>query len=292
LWKTQDLIVSYDPMGIFRPWHNPRLGKQYKTASGWFHIDLGARASPAHPKAYPYQKSVPEEQCAAGEELFEHWHSLRGLFCLSDQNENTGGLVVFPGSHKLFFEHVLPVIQARGEEGDEDFNSFQDDFELMQLLQTHSLQAKLVQAKAGDFIIWDSRTVHSNTPALRHPQTPEDRLLRAVAYVAMAPAAWASEAVLEYRRTCYERRQCTITGHMPHFPELLDEEAQHETAILTDVEPEVKRHLRDAPAAVKALVDPWYVRHPRDHLDNGSPGVFALRPRASGRLYTEDIRGP
>merc|ERR1711920_646405 len=170
----------------------------------------------------------------------------------------TGGLVVFPGSHKMFFEHVLPILKKKGDDGDEDFHVFHEDPELNHLLQNHPLRAKLVHVKAGDFIIWDSRTVHANTPALRYPQTPDDRLLRAVAYVAMAPAAWASEAVRDYRRICYEMQQCTITGHMPHFPELqFDEAAQEDAAFLKRLG-EVKRHLSDAPVDVQALVDPWY----------------------------------
>jgi hypothetical protein len=249
LWNTGDLIVSYDKMGFFRPWHNPRLGRQYKTANGWYHVDLGARADMNHPEKYPYQ------ELASG----DHCHALQGLLCLYDQNETTGGLVLLPGSHKMLFEHVLPILAKM--DGDEDFHAFHEDHDLNHILQNDSSRSKLVQAKAGDFIIWDSRTVHANTPALRHPQTPEDRLLRAVAYVAMAPAAWASEAAREYRRCCYERRQCTITGHMPHFPELQFDRDAQEYAALWERVGEVKRLLSDAPAAVQALVDPWYSWH-------------------------------
>lgn len=258
LQQVLEQIVSYDKMGFFRPWHNPRLGKPsgYITKSGWYHVDLDARADTNHKQAYPYQESAPREQPAAREESPDRCHALQGLLSLYDQNETTGGLVLFPGSHNMFFEDVLPIIKRSEDDADED--DLHEDPEFMRLLQNYPLRPKLVQAKAGDFIIWDSRTVHADTPALRHPQTPEDRLLRAVAYVAMAPASWASEAVRDYRRSSYERRQCTRTGHMPHFPELNFEKDDQLFAAALKSACKVKRPLSEASAEVQALVDPWY----------------------------------
>eukprot|EP00971_Amphidinium_carterae_P256231 5087384-Amphidinium_carterae.1 len=77
-----------------------------------------------------------------------------------------------------------------------------------------AMPKKLVTCKAGDLVLWDSRTVHCNTPALSTPITPGNRLLRACAYVCMTPKAWADERTLEDRRKGYEIR--VTTSHWPH----------------------------------------------------------------------------
>ena len=45
--------------------------------------------------------------------------------------------------------------------------------------------------KAGDLVLWDSRTIHCNSPALKPPTTAlgyrDDELLRAVVYTCMTP---------------------------------------------------------------------------------------------------------
>jgi len=47
----------------------------------------------------------------------------------------------------------------------------------------------LVAARAGDLLLWDSRTVHCNTPALEDgdPIQSQPELLRVVAYICMMP---------------------------------------------------------------------------------------------------------
>ena len=75
----------------------------------------------------------------------------------------------------------------------------------------------LIGAKAGDMILWDSRTAHCNSPSIL-PPIPQDytqpKLLRAVGYVCMTPTAWASQEVLIARRNGYVN--LTSTSHWPH----------------------------------------------------------------------------
>lgn len=76
----------------------------------------------------------------------------------------------------------------------------------------------MVCCRAGDLILWDSRTVHCNTPCLDHPAPetgqPFKDLIRAVCYVCMTPKRWATNAVLA------ERRRAVVglvgTTHWPH----------------------------------------------------------------------------
>eukprot|EP01052_Picozoa_sp_SAG31_P001852 SAG31_NODE_62_length_28678_cov_21.548270_23_plen_183_part_00 len=83
---------------------------------------------------------------------------------------------------------------------------------------------RLVTAKAGSLVLWDSRTVHCNTPgtedaappgpAASAPQNLE--LLRIASYVAMVPRAFASNAVLAQRVDAWEGYN--RTNHCPQHP--------------------------------------------------------------------------
>eukprot|EP00300_Choanocystis_sp_HF-7_P001523 c11232_g1_i1.p1 GENE.c11232_g1_i1~~c11232_g1_i1.p1 ORF type:complete len:133 (-),score=27.24 c11232_g1_i1:18-416(-) len=103
----------------------------------------------------------------------------------------------------------------------------------------------LVCARAGDAILWDSRTVHCNAPGTAIPwneceelrdrslpvlqnikpccvgeefeyeaQKP-DELLRMIGYVCMVPRSKASEEVLERRKQAFA--QDITTTHFPQY---------------------------------------------------------------------------
>lgn len=172
VWKTSELLTSYDGFGLFRPWHHGFP----KTLGGWFHVDQGRLKS--------------GQQC------------VQGLMSLYDQDATTGGLIVIPGSHK-HFDSI-----AADAEDDSDF------IQLPRESPVWSMPHRLVTCCAGDFILWDSRCVHCNTPAVEQPTSPPGRLLRCVVYVCMTPKAWATEETLERRRKGYEMRM--TTSHWPH----------------------------------------------------------------------------
>jgi hypothetical protein len=84
-----------------------------------------------------------------------------------------------------------------------------------------------VCAQAGDLILWDSRTVHCNTPALTVPAflalSPAERvaeaaaatqLIRVVSYVCMLPTAHATPDVLQNRLELFRHR--IATSHWPN----------------------------------------------------------------------------
>jgi len=64
-----------------------------------------------------------------------------------DINEKIGGTEVIPGSHKLQEE------QAKVYKNN-------DDWTVLNYNDPLQGKGKLVEAKAGDLILWDSRTVH------------------------------------------------------------------------------------------------------------------------------------
>eukprot|EP00403_Amphidinium_massartii_P039284 CAMPEP_0178439462 /NCGR_PEP_ID=MMETSP0689_2-20121128/36171_1 /TAXON_ID=160604 /ORGANISM="Amphidinium massartii, Strain CS-259" /LENGTH=347 /DNA_ID=CAMNT_0020061997 /DNA_START=51 /DNA_END=1094 /DNA_ORIENTATION=- len=147
-----------------------------KTAGNWLHVDQGPTKIGRH--------------------------GVQGFVSLYDQDATTGGLVVIPQSH-LRHEEVLSYATS-----DSDFVPCNEASSVIQM------KKRLVSCKAGDLVLWDSRCVHCNTPALCAPTAPGSRLLRVCVYVCMTPRAWASPQTLSDRRRAYEIR--ASTSHWPH----------------------------------------------------------------------------
>lgn len=67
----------------------------------------------------------------------------------------------------------------------------------------------LVCCRAGDLVLWDSRTAHCNSPPLETPTTGENELLRLVCYVCMTPYDWATRQVIERRIQAFIHNEST-----------------------------------------------------------------------------------
>eukprot|EP01006_Ploeotia_vitrea_P009789 TRINITY_DN24392_c0_g1_i1.p1 TRINITY_DN24392_c0_g1~~TRINITY_DN24392_c0_g1_i1.p1 ORF type:complete len:324 (-),score=24.44 TRINITY_DN24392_c0_g1_i1:435-1406(-) len=192
IWDTEDLITSFDGANTFRPWDtNPRL----KTEGGWYHVDQNAAVSP-------------------------NKESVQGLVSLYDATCGTGGLTVVPGSHLKFQEFSA---RAGVHAGTSDFVTIRKTDPVFEGNPT-----KLVTCKAGDLCLWDSRTIHCNTPGGTFTSEQEveggtgvagraqfdGELLRAVGYVCMTPRSFASAQDLVLRKTLVA--QGATTSHWPH----------------------------------------------------------------------------
>ncbi|CAJ1380827.1 unnamed protein product [Effrenium voratum] len=184
IWGTDDLLVSFDGGNVFRPW---RYNWDWLTSGGWFHCDQNARL--------PHSRG---RVC------------VQGLVTLRAATAETGGLVVVPGSH---LKHEELCSRSALSRGSGDFVPVSVDDPILQ-------DAALVLAEAGDLILWDSRTVHCNTPALAPEEacsTPAEddwQLIREAGYVCMTPCSFASQEVLQKRREAFE--QNVSTSHWPH----------------------------------------------------------------------------
>ena len=65
-------------------------------------------------------------------------------------------------------------------------------------------------------ILWDSRTIHCNTPSLVYPNNiPDNKLLRAVSYICMTPRSWADNNIISKRIEAFEKN--ITTSHWPHY---------------------------------------------------------------------------
>lgn len=132
--KPSDLISSFDACNAYRPL---RRHAHWRTRGVWYHVDQNAR------------------------ETGSHFECVQGLIALTDCSADTGGLVVCPRSHLRHEELSSRVCADPGE---------WTDFVLVPWHDAIICEnpPRLVQCKRGDLIVWDSRTVHCNTPA-PHP---------------------------------------------------------------------------------------------------------------------------
>lgn len=159
IWNTNDLLTSYDRGSTFRPWQ--QYNDSWKTRGGWWHIDQNSLKGPTRTGRV----------------------SIQSLITINDVTELTGGFAAIPGSHHFH------------EELSEQFAATQEVKLDHILLHPHenihiaTLPKLLISAKAGDMILWDSRLVHCNMPAITtgNPYVPEGELLRLVGYVCMQP---------------------------------------------------------------------------------------------------------
>jgi ectoine hydroxylase-related dioxygenase (phytanoyl-CoA dioxygenase family) len=85
IWKTNDLICSFDGGNLFLPWH---ADESQKTTDGWFHVDQGRTR--------------------------RGLQGVQGLVALTDATPHTGGLLVVAGSHKQHDE----LVGNRRDDGD------------------------------------------------------------------------------------------------------------------------------------------------------------------------------
>ena len=178
VWDTDDLLVSFDGVSIWRPW---TYNEDWRTNEGtsWLHIDQ-------HPIGRPGK------------------HCVQGLVNLIESTPATGGNVVVPGSHRLF-ENIPEQYTdrlARIHPSIDHFRFPNDDPGLV------DFQPIMAHLYPGDLLLWDSRTIHCSAPAQEVPTNDRD-LLRAVSLVCMMPRAKSNPETIEQRKSAVAN--CTST---------------------------------------------------------------------------------
>ena len=197
VWGTRALLVSMDALIAWPPWGRTRS----PPVSEGLHLDQN-----------PFDKRGL--QC------------VQGMVCLYDVDACCGGLAVVPRSHadaaQEYVRERCPLFRGRGDWCVLPHRYYQqkrkqkcctDDRpagELAELLQEH-----LVLARAGDLILWDSRTAHGAHVAVTGASASgHGELARLSLAVCMSPAARASAEVLAERTEGFAEG-ATFT-HWPH----------------------------------------------------------------------------
>jgi len=180
IWNTNELLVSFEGCGVYRNWH---YEPTWKTTTGWYHVDQNPILKP--------------DRCC-----------IQGFISLTDQNETTGGLIVFPYTHLRFNE--LNDLARRPK----DFVPIPN---IHPILDRGLAIGKFIQCQSGDLVLWDSRLVHCNSPAFVTEGGLKNQsidLLRIVAYISMSPTIFIRNQTLDQfrkKRKLLAQHNCTLT---------------------------------------------------------------------------------
>ncbi len=173
VWDTDELLVSFDGMALWRPW---AINPNWKTNRGgsWLHIDQ-------HPIGRPGK------------------HCVQGLVNLLPTSPASGGNVLIPGSHRSFarIPEVYPQRLGKVPVSVDHFRFPADD---PMLAGTPPIMCAM---EAGDLLLWDSRTIHCSSPGMEAPQAKPE-LMRAVSLVCMMPKRLSPPEVIAQRRRAVE----------------------------------------------------------------------------------------
>jgi len=198
VWETDDLLVSYDGCGVFRP---IEYDSKWKTTSAWYHIDQNC-----------YNRKGR--------------HAVQGLVNFFPSGPHDGGFVVVPKSTFMIeeaFEKHADMCSKRSR----DYVQIrkEDPFwmECIQRIERNEsnkydlFPVKLV-LEPGELVLWDSRAIHCSCPPSVASRDPEakNRLKRLAAYICMTPAALSTDIdqLLKYRIFGFQRG--VTTTHWPH----------------------------------------------------------------------------
>ena len=178
LWGTDDLLVSFDGVSLWRPWS---VDPSWKTnlGSSWLHIDQ-------HPIGRPGRQCV------------------QGLVNLLPTSESAGGNVIVPGSHRLFTE-IPDLYTERLARIDPSIDHFRFPKEDPLFLDNEPITCHM---EAGDLLLWDSRTVHCSSPGSGH-EFPGNELVRAISLICMMPRSRSNEAVISRRKAAVAKKTST-----------------------------------------------------------------------------------
>lgn len=180
IWNTRELYVSFDGLSALVPPESTGRGFQMARTADWLHADQ--RPGTVGVPTCPYRGRL----------------GVQGYVNLYDAGPQDATLGVIPGSH-------LEDRSSMSAKGD------------WLLLPGRQSEVVRVEAKAGDMVLWDSRTAHQGTLPIRgRPPTPEatsgglgmmagyDHAPRLVVYVCMLPRARLTAGDVKKRAKAFE----------------------------------------------------------------------------------------
>ncbi len=180
IWRTDDLISSFDAVTIVKP---PEVtgGRLAESSSGnWFHLDQGPRKQ--------------GRQC------------IQGLVTLENMATDDATLCVLEGSHA----HHSEFYRKFGIDIASDWHKFTTE-QIEWMREQSGVKELRVEAPRGSLVLWDSRTVHCTGLPLKNRKNPGR--FRYIVYVCMAPRAFADKKQLEKKQSAFKNMR--LTSHWP-----------------------------------------------------------------------------
>jgi len=196
LWGDDDLLVSYDGCGVFRP---PEVKEEWRTEGAWYHIDQNLYNRPG-------------------------LHAIQGLVSFYPSGPYDGGFVVTPKSHLMNEEAFAKTPDLCSKKARDYFRTPEDLSFWVEarnaIVRDETNRYELLPVKlvleAGDLVLWDSRTIHCSHPATKNDRAAAKRLKRLAAYICMTPASSAKnlEELAKFRVLAFQKG--ITTTHWPH----------------------------------------------------------------------------
>jgi hypothetical protein len=126
--------------------------------------------------------------------------SVQGGLAVTSQAENEHVFLCIPGSH-VHHEELLTIWEKANPGKKPELHWEIMIPEQLTFLRSKGLEMRRVPMNAGDFVLWDSRTVHSSAPYCADAPLSAMRLQ---IFVCMRPVTELSEKERKVRREAYE----------------------------------------------------------------------------------------
>ena len=133
---------------------------------------------------------------------------VQGMIPLHSVTKDIGGLQVVPRSHKEYVQDIIRRDHPEHRESSHFCKVTPDNYKGATVL---------IEANAGDLILWDSRLIHGGTVGSASVSTDDNnkaQLARCAVTVCMVPQDWASDEVRRLRLEAWKTGQGL--AHWPH----------------------------------------------------------------------------
>eukprot|EP01119_Soliformovum_irregulare_P018889 TRINITY_DN5881_c0_g2_i1.p1 TRINITY_DN5881_c0_g2~~TRINITY_DN5881_c0_g2_i1.p1 ORF type:complete len:339 (-),score=65.11 TRINITY_DN5881_c0_g2_i1:30-986(-) len=158
IWNTKELLVSFDGANFSRP-----------------------KPSNVDAKPRPHVDQTPN---------VEGFNCVQGFLNLKKSGPQDGGLSIYEGSHRLFRSFFAQKPNAHQIKN--WYRHTPDDLKFFETCPSIKINCDV-----GDFVIWDSRTIHYGAPPLGDS-------IRMTIYICMLPRSMATEEDIKVKQRAFE----------------------------------------------------------------------------------------
>jgi hypothetical protein len=183
IWNRVSLLTSFDGVSYHFPHEVTKFGA-FTGRSIWLHTDQSFTRN--------------DFEC------------IQSFVTGYDVNEGDASLKFLEGSGKFHAE----CREKFGIESKDDWYKLNAD-EMKFYMEEKGCKMKCVKCKAGDMVLWDSRTIHCGTEPLKNREKPN---FRHVVYICMLPRKRMNETLLKKRRDAFEEMRMTTHSGKKLFP--------------------------------------------------------------------------